>query len=77
MRRKKLRYVRFYLNEWAGITQKFEREPETLGKLFSAAVRYADTGEEPEFPKDSELQSMWLLCRGQIYRDLYYYGRRE
>ena len=75
MARKRLRYIRFYLNEWRDIARKFDAA--TLGKLFAAAVRYADTGENPSFPLDSELQSVWLLLRGQIYRDMYYYGRRE
>lgn len=75
MARKKLRYIRFYMNPWLDIARKFDAE--TLGKLFAAAMEYAGSGTEPDFPRDSELQSMWLFCRGQIYRDMVYHGRGE
>ena len=73
---KRLRYVRFYLNPWRDIVRKLDEA--TLGKLFSAAVRYADTGEEPDlldFARDSALQSAWLLLEAQIRRDMIFHGR--
>ncbi len=74
-RRKRLRYIRFFLEPWRSIARRFDAE--TLGKLFVAALRYADAGEDPNFPKDSALQSMWLFCRDQLRRDIARHGRQE
>ena len=74
-RRKKLRYVRFYIEPWREIAKRCSRD--ALGVLFGAALEYADTGKEPDFSDCPSLESTWLMYRAQLDRDIERHGRYE
>ncbi|MBQ9492261.1 MAG: hypothetical protein IJR54_00790 [Oscillibacter sp.] len=72
--RKRLRYIRFYLAPWREIVKQYGHN--SLGVLFEAAVRYADTGEEADWSEYPSLRSTWLLYRSQLDRDMERHGRQ-
>ena len=73
--RKKLRYVRFYLEPWREVARQLNTE--ALGMMFRAALEYADTGTEPDLSRHPSLYNLWLFYRTQLDSDIERHGRSE
>lgn len=71
--RKKLRYVRFYLEPWREVARQLRDE--ALGEMFRAALEYADTGVEPDLSAHPALHNIWLFYRTQLDSDIERHGR--
>ncbi|MBQ9492263.1 MAG: hypothetical protein IJR54_00800 [Oscillibacter sp.] len=65
-----MRYIRFYLDPWVIMSERLTNEES--GRLFKAALVYADTkGEvEPDFSDNENLAGIWVFARSAVDRDM-------
>lgn len=74
----KLRYVRFWLDPW--LKQAKTLSDEDAGRLFKAALNYADTGEDTNEFGDTcrfcPLDAAWIFQRAEIDRDAAHVRRK-